>query len=194
MSLKIAEHLWLHRWHILLLPVLGLTLITFLHEAMHAVAVMAQGGEVLSFQFLPSKENYGLVEYRFSHSEYDSFLISAAPYYLWSILALIAAIISIICKNIKFALSSTLFVWFFSIPIGDIFVTALPYSLYSEQNDFLEAFGPPSSIHHLVIWTSLVAVLFISFVVHKNYYHSEALPFAPYSFLYALATGLVTFP
>ena len=51
-------------WQLLLLPP-GCILITALHEAAHALAVIWQGGEVTKFVVLPAGDHWGYVRYEF---------------------------------------------------------------------------------------------------------------------------------
>ena len=133
----------MRQWYILLLVVPALIGFTILHEAAHGVAVVAQGGEITEFVWLPNGQQWGHIRYYFGHDDYSSFAISMAPYIMWACVSLMAAVLSLRKQPYPFPLASFIFVWLYTAPLADIANTAIPY-LAGKNNDFASAFGPPT--------------------------------------------------
>ena len=163
------------------MPLLGLTLITIIHEAAHGVAVLLQGGKIVSFRWWPTLDSLGKIKFTFiKNSDYSIFLVSMAPYFLWITIAAISAVLSFSLKNPSFKVYSTIFLWLFFMPVGDIGLAALPYVFFSNDNDFYQAFGPPTVLLSILIIFAAVIAVISGWFVHKNLYRDDSLSVKTY--------------
>jgi hypothetical protein len=173
-----AELLRFARWHwihLLLAPLLGLTMVTFLHECAHAAVVLAQGGELLDFSFLPSARGFGYVSYNFPPgADYSAAAISLAPYVMWSGLAATALLVALLWRSISFWAASTLFCWFFAVPLGDCAMACAGY-LLGADNDLFHALGPPDEVIALVLMLLGLYVFLLGFGLQRLLYRERAL-------------------
>jgi hypothetical protein len=167
---------WLHM--LLVLP--GVLLVTIVHEGAHAAAVLAQGGTILEFVWLPTKSAWGYVSYDPPALRgFSSFLVSIAPYLLWLFLAATAAVLSLRRRQYAFSVASTLFFWLFVTPLADLANTAFPY-LTGRDNDLRHAFGPPSLSAWVVIITLSLLAMIIGYPVQRRLYRMQALGLPSY--------------
>lgn len=123
----------LHLPHALLLPILGLTVITFLHELAHCGAALAQGANVVEFAFLPTAERLGHMRYELPRAMpgFSPRLVSAAPYLMWLVsAATVAGVAALPGQRLHPAFASTLFVWGYVVPVGDVFANLGAGDLY----------------------------------------------------------------
>ena len=87
------KFLWNHRFHLVILIPAAIAY-TFLHESLHALAVIVQGGKMVEFVWVPSPKEWGHVRYEFPEGQAHSELaILLAPYLLPLVLLLIGIVI-----------------------------------------------------------------------------------------------------
>lgn len=178
-------------WPHLLLAVPGALLVTILHEAAHAAVVLAQGGTLLEFVWLPGGGSWGHVAHDFpAGMSYSSFAISIAPYVLWLGFAALALLLSLRRRKHAFWLASVIYFWLFVVPLADIANAAFPY-LGGAANDFLSAFGPPSMDAELLIGLACVVAIAIGHWLQRRLYREEGLGLAPYLALSLVMLGLI---
>ncbi|PCJ62895.1 MAG: hypothetical protein COA79_01855 [Planctomycetota bacterium] len=191
-SNEIKEFLKKHLTHLILLPLLGLTVFIAMHEGAHGVAVIAQGGTIDSFRWWPNNESLGMIHYSFQDGvTYSKFVISLAPYFLWISIVIITGIGSYYFKTNNFKLYSTIFIWFYLLPLVDIGHHALQYASGSSKiNDFKSALGDPSLTGKLIIILTTISVIVVSYRVHKNLYQNNKLSIKPFTIM-ALITILI---
>lgn len=183
-----------HLWHLLLLPVLGLTVYTTLHEAAHGLAVYLQGGQIVSFRWWPTFDSLGMLEYTFPiTAEYSIFYIALAPYIFWCCLMLLAFCVSFFHLPKYFLIHSSIFIWLFFLPLADIALAALPYAIFQQQNDFYDALGKPSYFIQLTIYAFSIAAVGLTWFVHKNLYRENALSKKSFTFLSVIGLVSVAF-
>lgn len=185
---------WLH----LLLVAPGALLITVIHEAAHAAAVILQGGTVSEFVWLPGKHEggssyWGYVSYGPPALDtLSQFFVSIAPYLLWLFLAMVVVVLSLRRRQFAFWAASSLFGWLFVAPLGDVANAAFPY-LAGSNNDFMSAFGPPS----LSAWvlTALLGALALvtGYPVQRRLYRAQALGLPSYLVLSSAVVALILF-
>ena len=145
---------WLH----LLLAVPGLILVTWMHEAAHAGAVLLQGGQVIEFVWLPDSELWGHIRYDLPPDGYFApLLVGLAPYLLWLFIALVAFLLSLRRKPCSFWAASSIFFWLYLVPLADIGNTTFPY-LRGGSNDFAYIFPPPTPL----IWGMFALAVLIA--------------------------------
>lgn len=167
----VALYLRRHWWH-LLLAVPGALLITIVHEAAHAVAVLLQGGHVTEFVWWPSRREWGHTQFTFPvGAAYSGLLISIAPYLVWMGVSLATAV-SVHWRRPKtYGGASLVFVWLYCAPVLDIANTALPY-LTGKSNDFFHAFGNPGALVTvgLVAFASICALggYFVQWLLYRD--------------------------
>ena len=181
------------RWHWphFLLAAPGTVLCTILHEGAHALAVTLQGGQVTTFVWLPSTERWGYIEYAFPDQyHFSGFAISVAPYCLWLLLMLMAGVLSLKTNPHLPWVSSTIFIWMFVVPLGDIANTALPYLLGS-VNDFTNAFGFPTSLEWALIVLFGIASTAFGMMVQQRLYRERALSVPGYTLLAMAGLALI---
>jgi len=175
------------RWHWphVLVAVPGALLVTVLHEAAHAAAVVAQGGRLIAFTWLPSAGHWGQVEYDFpADAEYCGFAISVAPYCLWVLVSGLAVLLSFRGRPYRPWTASGIFVWVFLVPLADIANTAFPF-LQGGRNDFLAAFGLPSASAWALTVLATLASVWLGFGVQARLYRERALSGRAYTILAA---------
>jgi len=77
--LKFLSNHWIHL--VLLIP--AAIAYTFLHESLHALAVVVQGGKLVEFVWVPSQKEWGHIRYEFPENQaYSELVILVAPYLL----------------------------------------------------------------------------------------------------------------
>jgi len=181
------------RWHWphFLLAAPGALLCTILHEGAHALAVTLQGGRVTKFVWLPSLERWGYIEYQFpSQDHFSSFAIAVAPYCLWLLLMLMAGVLSLKTNPHLPWASSTIFIWMFAVPLGDIANAALPY-LFGSQNDFTDAFGYATSLEWALIVLFGIASVVFGMIVQERLYRERALSVIGYALMAMAGLALI---
>ena len=180
-----------HWVHILCIPILGLTVFTFLHEAAHAVVVILQGGEIKSFNILPVGKHLGMVHYTAPVRNFSHFNVSIAPYIMWLALVLIAVILSYKIKSKHFFIYSSIFIWLYVMPLGDIGGHFLPYMLFNDDNDIMHAFGPSNSyLNFLIIFATALSV-FVGYHVHRRLYGDNCLSPLTYTSLSTISLAAI---
>ena len=171
---------WLH----FLLAIPGALLWTILHEAAHAMAIMLQGGQVTKFVWIPSPGRLGYVEYNFPDHPFSGFAIAIAPYAVWLILMLLAGALSLRARPYPDWLASTIFIWMFVAPLGDIAWAARPYLFESSNtNDLTHAFGPPTRVISLLIVLFGIASVVFGMIVQQRLYGERALSAISYTLM-----------
>jgi len=136
-----SKQFWLH----LLFLIPGALVVTFLHEFFHGAAVVLQGGRVTEFVFLPTKHVWGYILYRFPPGyPFSQFIISMAPYCVSFFVCFFSFKYSQYVVFRKPWKRTAFYFWLYIIPAGDIVYAAWPYLLFSNRNDFYQAFGPVS--------------------------------------------------
>jgi hypothetical protein len=168
-----------HLAHVLLSPLLGFTLVTVLHEAAHALLVVAQGGRVVEFSFVPGGGNYGHV--RYAGAVAFPALVSLAPYLMWGAFALGTAALAWARPRLPFWLTSSLFVWAFAVPLLDIGNAAVGWLAGGSSNDLAHAFGRPGQLDLLGVGLLVVASLVAGYFVQRRLYQERALSVAGYA-------------
>ena len=134
-----ARSHWLHG--VLMVP--AALLYTALHEALHALAVVAQGGRVVEFAWLPSAGEWGHVTCSFPPGSSPSdWTIALAPLLLPAALLSLGIAVALLGPPARAGLRRATLFWLFLLPAGDLVYTLLPYLLGS-HNDLFAAFGPP---------------------------------------------------
>jgi hypothetical protein len=163
-----------HRLHFLL-AIPGALLWTILHEAAHAVAIILQGGQVTKFVWIPSPGRLGYVEYNVPDQPFSRFAIAIAPYAVWLILMLLAGVLSLRERPYPHWGASTIFIWMFVVPFGDIAWAARPYLIEAANvNDLTHAFGPPTRVISLLIVLFGIASVVFGMMVQQRLYRERA--------------------
>jgi hypothetical protein len=179
---------WVHL--ALLIP--GAVLYTILHEGMHALAVILQGGRLLEFVWIPSQGEWGHVQYDFPPgATYSPFVIGMAPYFFTMLLASIAILAAVFRPGLPIRVASTIFVWFYIVPAVETSNTALPYAAYGARNDFFGAFGPPTVDLALGILLAGFGAAVLGYPVQRRLYGERALSFGAYAVLTGVAVGIL---
>ena len=179
---------WLH----FLLAIPGALLWTILHEAAHALAILLQGGQVTKFVWLPTPGRLGYVEYNFPNHPFSRFAIAIAPYAFWLILMLIAGALSLRARPYPYWIASTIFIWMFVVPFGDIAWAARPYLFESgNMNDLTHAFGPPTRLVSMLIGLFGVASVVFGMIVQQRLYHERALSGVSYTLMALVGLALL---
>ena len=169
-------------WPHFLLAIPGLVLWTVLHEAAHALAVVLQGGQVTKFVWLPTRERWGYVEYNFSDPHFSSFAVTIAPYGFWLLLVLMAGVLSRTSKPYPHWIASTIFIWMFVVPLGDIAMPALGY-FFGSTNDFTSAFGSPTRVSSMLIVLFGIMSVAYGMVIQQRLYRERALSAISYTLM-----------
>ena len=131
-----------HAPFVLLAPIVGLTLTTFIHELGHALMVWALGGQVTEFSILLTGSEFGHVSYTLPWPELG-FIVAAGPTALFfalgvALLAASGAWRLLTPFSVPFARAGW---WYlFVLPAGDVFMHIGGY-LTGSSNDILHAFG-----------------------------------------------------
>jgi hypothetical protein len=117
---------WLRFWlyltpHVIVAPILCFA-VTFFHELAHAAAVLSIGGVVTELSWLPGATNLGHTRWDPPQgvTDLDYAFVSVAPYLMWSMCAGLVIVASWIPNRFHWSVASTLFVWLYAVPIGDI--------------------------------------------------------------------------
>lgn len=185
---EILQYLRSHWVHLLILPVMAIV-ITIVHEAAHSFAVLAQGGTVTEFSFLPSKGHWGFVNYEFPlNRSHSNFAISMAPYLLWLFMAAAVTGLAFATKRPVFWLASTLYVWGFAVPLADIGNAAFAW-LTGSDNDFRHALGAPSLGTGIFVCCLAAGAVVAGLPVHRRLYAERGLSIGAYFALAALCVA-----
>lgn len=189
----ILRELWAFikpHWPHLIVAVPMVVGVTLLHESAHALAVVAQGGEVIEFRVLPTEENWGQVRYRFDPGQpFSQFAVSVAPYAMWVGFMLGAAVLSAASRGRwPMGQASTVMVWGYLIPWGDTVIHWVAW-LFGRPNDFAQAFGAPGASDEAAFALAVVVVSVGGYFVQRGLYGARALRPAAYGAL-AVVTNL----
>jgi predicted membrane protein len=162
--------------HLALAPVLFFTLVTFLHELAHAVAAVLVGGRVTELSFLPGAGHLGYMRWEPppAVSALDSGFVSVAPYLMWSALALLVAGLAFLRRRWHWIPASTLFVWGYAVPVGDI-----AFNLYAGHGD-LAVGGTDGLLLQGAGTLVLAAAYLLSYPVQRRLFGERALRFGGY--------------
>ncbi len=162
-----------HLWHLLVLPP-AILAVTALHEAAHAIAVLACGGTVTDISIWPSSGEWGHTSYVMPDGQSDRTLIALAPYLLWLTIALVTTWVAARKIEWRPAIASVLFVWMFVVPWADIGYAALSH-LAGARNDFWSAFGNPSAVHAGAALAFLALAVSWGYPLQQRLYRDRAL-------------------
>ena len=166
----------LHLPHLLVAPVMLFVFGTFLHELAHVAAALLQGATITHFEFMPTAGHLGQMQYlpRFGDTSFDHDFVAVAPYLMWSAFAAFVIFIASFPNRMHWMVSSTLFTWFYALPIGDIAL-----NLYSGSGDL---YVPGIEGLVLVIFgTGLLGVAYaIGYWVQKKLYGERAVDIGGY--------------
>ncbi len=183
--------LWL--WpHVLVLPVMFFVF-TGLHESAHALAVVAQGGEVLEISIIPSTQAYGYIRYQFPENSNASFwFVSVAPYLMWLGFMSLTSVIAFIRKW-NWWIGSTLFIWGYLCPWLDIYLhwTTFQMGDRGPLSDFAHAFDRPTSLGW-VLWATISTIVAVwGYVLQRRLYQKHQLPLISYILLVILVGSAI---
>jgi hypothetical protein len=180
-------------WPHFLIAIPGSVLWTILHEAAHALVIMLQGGRVTKFVWIPTPGRWGYVEYNLPDRAFSSFAIAVAPYSLWLILVLMAGVLSLRARPYPHWVASTIFIWMFVVPLGDIALAAIPYLFESvNENDLTHAFGPPTRLVSMLIVLFGAASVGLGLIIQRRLYRERALSVMSYTLLALVGLALIT--
>lgn len=175
-------------WAHILVGIPAAVAFTALHELAHCLAVWVQGGSVTEFIWVPSRGEWGHMRYSFPvGASYSALAVSLSPYVFWVGCCLLVGILALRRFPWSFWAASTLFVWLFIVPVGDIANTAVPYLLWDSENDFRQAFGstrPAFSIAAVVLG---VMVASWGFHINRRLYRDRAVGLPAYCILVVTA-------
>ncbi|MFO1501308.1 MAG: hypothetical protein U1G07_23455 [Verrucomicrobiota bacterium] len=144
------EHFFRRHWWHLLLLIPGAFLVTLLHEAAHAVAVLLQGGTVNEFVWLPQAGSWGHVLYTPKPGERGfQAMVALAPTMLWLAMSIGACLLCLRAHEFSYPAASFIFFWLYVIPLADIAHAAFPF-LAGKANDYA-ALGTPGAASAAVI-------------------------------------------
>jgi hypothetical protein len=179
---------WFH--FVLMIP--GAVLYTMLHEGMHAIAVMVQGGRVIEFVWLPSSGEWGHIRYEFPPGVvHSSLLISLAPYFLAAGLLTLGCFLALLRRSYPRWVASSVFIWMFLVPVADTANAAFPYVVYGRRNDFFGAFGSPTLDIAIGVAAAGCAVAVLGFGLQRRLYRGESLSGCAYGLLGAVSLALL---
>jgi len=196
--LKFLRNHWIHL--VLLIP--AAIAYTFVHESLHALAVIVQGGKMVEFVWVPSPKEWGHVRYEFPEGHaYSELVILLVPYLLPLVLLLIGIILILRLTFIPEFFGRTgsqvpqwkeraIYFWLFLIPVFDLAHAAVPYQL-GASNDFYYAFGRPTLFSSYVISFSGAFLAFSGYVLQKRVYQKEQLSVQAYMVLAVLVVLIV---
>jgi hypothetical protein len=192
MVIEILKFFKFNLWNILLLPVLGLTLITALHEAAHCVGALVQGGTILEFKWLPTNGHFGYMRYEYGNNpNFSPFWVSVSPYVMWSTIALIGFALSEFI-SVKPRLGSIIFIWLIFIPVGDIGLAILPYQVFHAKNDIHSAFSDPTFYSLIIIVILVIIVCYLGYRAQRKLYQSYSLSIKSYIALFTFSMIAIT--
>jgi hypothetical protein len=170
-------------WPHLLIAIPAALLITVLHEFAHAAAVLAQGGEVLEFSMLPSESEWGHVEFKFpSDADFSPALIALAPYGAALAVCAMAGLLGLKPGGYAPWLASSIFVWFYVAPLGEVGNAAIPY-LFGEQNDLAEPLGRPGMLEWMGTVALALAGSVFGYPLQRRLYGTRAISLRTYAVL-----------
>jgi len=187
------KFLWNHWIHLVLLIPAAIAY-TFVHESLHALAVIVQGGKMLEFVWVPSPEEWGHVRYEFPEGQaYSELVILLAPYLLpLSLLFIGIILIWRVTASRQAArwIGRSIYFWLILVPLFDLAHAAIPYQL-GARNDFCYAFGMPTLFSSYVISFTGAFLAFGGYILQKRIYQSEQLSLQAYMVLAVLVVLLV---
>jgi hypothetical protein len=188
--LKFLKGHWIHG--LVLIP--AALAYTYVHESLHAFAVVIQGGKVLEFVWVPSENEWGHIRYEFAQNQaYSEFAILAAPYLLVAII-LGSGIILIwriaASSDVRPCIKRAIYVWLFLVPVFDLAYAGISYQL-GARNDFYYLFGRPSLMSSYVIGFLAALLACTGYVLQVRVYQSQKLSVPAYAVLAALVVFVV---
>ena len=180
-----AVFLWTHLPHLLLAPVMAVTAVTFFHELAHCVAVWVQGGTVTEFVFLPGDQRLGHMSYDVPPGAlFVEELVSAAPYAMWGSLAALTALVAAFRPRLPLAVSSTLFVWGYVVPLLDVANAVGGWVSFGSLGGDISALagGPPTLLDAIAFFFLLNVVFVATWFVQRGLYGKER-ALSPWAYL-----------
>lgn len=192
--MPLIQEMWIfvrrHWWHLLLL-IPGAVLVTILHEATHAVAILVQGGTVREFVWLPERGSWGHVAYDFPPGAgYSRTIVALAPTALWLSLAVVACLLCLRTTTFSYRSASVVFLWLFVIPLADVAHAAFPF-LAGGVNDYASAFGRPAAASAVAIAIATIVAWMSGYFVQLRLYREHALTVLAYAILSTVALLMV---
>lgn len=179
-------------WVNLALLVPGAFFYTILHEGFHAIAVLVQGGRITHFKWIPTRAFWGYISFEFPPDKsYSNNQISLAPYIISSVIGGIVCIFGVFSSPLSQSASSTIFIWFFIVPVGDLFFASIPFVLFGSKNDFFDVFGAPTFNIRLLFICGGCFITIIGYLLQRRLYGSLALSICSYLYMVILAIILV---
>lgn len=171
--------------HVLIAPLAFFLGVTFLHEVAHAAAALALGGRVTELAFLPGAENLGHMRWDPPAGAPGWFgeVVSVAPYLMWSGFAAATIVVAALPNRLHWLLASTLFFWWYVVPLGDI-----GWNLLSGGGD-LALGGLDGLFLQLVGSIALVVAYAIGYFVQRRLFGERAVDVAGYVASSALVGG-----
>lgn len=164
--------------------------VTVVHETAHAVAVVAQGGTVVRFDWLPGEGRWGQVVYAFPENvAHSATAIALAPYALWFALAAVGAAVAFRRPELTFGRAVAVYFGLYVAPLGDVANTGFAY-LMGRDNDFRAAFGAPTPVAGLAIAALGAAAFALGHPVQRRLYRDASAGLAAYLLLGTTATAL----
>jgi len=206
---------WVH--FVILIP--AAIAYTFVHESLHALAVIVQGGKMVEFVWVPSPKEWGHVRYEFPEGQaYSELVILLAPYLLpltlllsgtailavffmgWKPMPLLSEPALSLSKGQVRRLTASckvspgtgrlVYFWLFLVPVFDLAHAAIPYQL-GARNDFYYAFGRPTLFSSYLISFTGAFLAFSGYILQKRVYQKEQLSVQAYAVLAVLVVLLV---
>lgn len=176
-----------HWVHIVLSPVLGFIFCSALHESAHGAAVWIQGGEIHEFRCWPSKGYLGYISYDFpSGAAYSKTAISAAPFILSLVIALMAFLVAFIFRSVPFWFGSSLFVWGWIASFGNIGIGVAGYLRGNRRGDLFKVFGEASVGPASMLLATMAVGCVLGYFIQRRLYGQGALTVRAYGLLVLL--------
>lgn len=184
---ELGRFLKMHWMHLLLSPLLGFIFCSALHEGAHAVAAMAQGGEITEFRCWPGNGFLGHVSYHFPKGiAYSDTAISIAPYVFSLGLACISFIVAFCFDSIPFWLGSSIFAWGWIASFGNIGIGTSGYLRENRLSDLSKVFGPVQPGTSILLLGIMILGAILGFYLQERLYRERALSGRAYFLLVTL--------
>ena len=188
--LKFLKGHWIHG--VVLIP--AALAYTYVHESLHAFAVVIQGGKVLELVWRPSGDEWGHIRYEFAENQaYSEFAILVAPYLLVAII-LVGGIVLIwritASGSVRPWIKRSIYFWLFLVPVLDLAYAGISYQL-GARNDFYYAFGRPSITSLFVISFFAALLACGGYILQVRVYQSQRLSVQAYAVWAALVVFVV---
>jgi hypothetical protein len=178
--------------HVVAAPIVFFTVVTFLHELAHAAMALLLGATVTSLEFLPADGHLGVTRYTrpASWSVVDDALVAGAPYLMWLVVAGVVVAVALLRNQLHWLVATTLFLWGFVVPLGDI-----AWNAFSGGGD-LAVPGPLGVVVQLGVAFLLVCAAFAGFFIARRLFGERAPSFKGYllsAFIVGPALGVAGF-